>query len=176
MSYDPSLYRLIQLPPEITNLYQDKRLFTEHIFPTIDLARSLQAPDFFKSRAILSPRNDTAALLNAEILSRLPGDVRHLPSADSSLSDGAIDGLSVEFLQSLKPSGFPPAQLYLKVRAPIMLLRNLHPNEGMCNRTQLVITRLSRQCIEGRILRGKHNSGLRLIPRINLTSKDGDYP
>ena len=76
MSYEPSLHGLIQLPPEITNLYRHTRLFTESIFPTIDLT---------------------------------------FPSADSSSSDGAIAGLSLEFLQSLEPSGFPPAQLYLKV-------------------------------------------------------------
>ena len=40
-----------------------------------------------------------------------------------------------KFLQQLNASGLPPALLCLKVGSPVILLRNLDPGEGLCNRT-----------------------------------------
>ena len=44
----------------------------------------------------------------------------------------------VEFLESLKVSSLPSHKLILKVGTPIMLLRNLHAAEGLCNETRLI--------------------------------------
>ena len=46
----------------------------------------------------------------------------------------------------------------------------------MCNRTQLIVTRLHQDCIEGRVLGGKHDGQQRLISQIKLINKEGDYP
>ena len=56
------------------------------------------------------------------------------------------------------PSELPPSILNLKVGAPIILLYNLYPALGKCNRTQTIITRLGRPCIEAPILGGEFHS------------------
>ncbi|CAG8690521.1 17197_t:CDS:2, partial [Rhizophagus irregularis] len=45
---------------------------------------------------------------------------------------------SPEFLRFLKTSDLPPGELKLKVRVPIIFLRNLNPS-GLCNGTRLII-------------------------------------
>ena len=42
-----------------------------------------------------------------------------------------------EFLQQLNASGLPSALFCLKVGYPVILLRNLDPGEGLCNRTRM---------------------------------------
>lgn len=178
MSYNSSLYNRVQLPSMITNNYEDRHRFIERIFPLHQLAQAASTPDFFQSRAILCSRNDAVKDLNAQILKGMNGEIQIFSSIDKAVWDEGeeLDDLSAEFLQTLEPNGFPVSQLSLKIGAPIMLLRNLHPNEGMCNGTRLTVTRLHRDCIEGRILGGAWNGERRLIPRIKLTSKEGDYP
>ena len=55
------------------------------------------------------------------------------------------------------PSSLPLSTFYLKVGAPIVLLWNLYSALGECNGTRLIITRLGRRCIEGRMLGGEFN-------------------
>lgn len=87
---------------------------------------------FFRSRAILSWKNDTVAELNTLILKDLPGEehvFEFVNQADYSREDsdnqGALE-LAVEFLQSINISSLPPAQLRLKIGTPVMLMRNFH--------------------------------------------------
>ena len=58
----------------------------------------------------------------------------------------------------------------------MILLRNLYPKEGLCNGTRMVVTYIGRRCIEARILGGSFNGQVRLIPRIKLTSTEGELP
>lgn len=41
-----------------------------------------------------------------------------------------------DFLNSITISGLPNHTLHLKVGAPVMLLRNIDPKEGLCNDTR----------------------------------------
>ncbi len=52
------------------------------------------------------------------------------------------ENISTKYLQTLEFSEFLLLQMYLKIEASIMLLRNLHLHEKMCNDTQLIITHL----------------------------------
>ncbi len=76
----------------------------------------------------------------------------------------------MEYLHTLSPTGLPPAQLRLKLGALVILLRRL------CNGTRFSITRLGRRCLEGRILTGSFAGKLKLIPRIKLTTTEGEFP
>ena len=178
MSYRPELRGNVTLPDMIKQ-YQDLKAFCGSIFPPTLMAANRRDLNFFTKRAILSVRNDTAAEINARILSTLHGEMHEFHSVDTAdTTDGGIlaDQLNPEFLATLNPSGFPPAELDLKVGAPIILLRNLNPRQGLCNGTRLVITRHTRFCIEAQILGGQYHGETRLIPRITLHSTEGEYP
>jgi ATP-dependent DNA helicase PIF1 len=57
--------------------------------------------------------------------------------------DSAIDDPNnhypPEFLNSLMPNGLLPHILKFKVNCPVILVRNLDPPNGLCNRTRLVV-------------------------------------
>ena len=57
-----------------------------------------------------------------------------------------------------------------------MCLRNICPEEGLCNGSRGVVTRLLNRSIEIRLLGGDWDGQLRLLPRIMLTSNDDDLP
>jgi len=65
----------------------------------------------------------------------------------------------------------PPALLCLKVGSPVILLRNLDPEEGLCNGTRIIVLNVRKKVLQCRIIskdrrfRGK----VVLIPRIRLS-------
>ena len=97
-------------------------------------------------------------------------------SADVNHSENGQEEIPIEYLRSLSPSGLPLAELRLKVGAPVMLLRNLFPSQGLCNGTRLMITRIGRHCLEAKILNAQDNGPLCLIPRITLSTQEGELP
>jgi DNA helicase Pif1-like protein len=86
---------------------------------------------------------------------------------DSAFNDAGepAQEATSEFLQTVDVPGVPSSVLNLKVGAPVMLMRNMNPRVGLCNGTRLVITRLGRKVIEGRILTGDHKGSLHCNPR-----------
>ena len=63
-------------------------------------------------------------------------------------------------------------RLVLKVGVPVMLLRNIDQQKGLCNGTRLQITFLGKRVIEAEVISGG-NIGTRVfIPRINMIPSD----
>jgi ATP-dependent DNA helicase PIF1 len=83
---------------------------------------------------------------------------------------------SVEFLNTLTPSGLPPHKLVLKVGMPIMLLRNICPAQGLANGTRLVCRGFSRRVIDAEIISGSHVGDRVFIPRVMMQPSDPDLP
>ena len=81
-----------------------------------------------------------------------------------------------ELLQSIDTASLPPARLRLRIGAPVMLLRNLFPQEGLCNGTRMVVTRLGKASIQCRILGGDFHDQIRIIPRTKLSAADSGLP
>ena len=107
--------------------------------------------DTFRDRAILTIRNNTIAKINKAILTRLCGSLSTFYSTDSIEQNREEDYIELppaELLQTFNPSSLPPLKLSLKVGAPVIVLRNLDPKEGLYNGTRIVITRLGRRCIK----------------------------
>ena len=84
--------------------------------------------------------------------------------------------LPAEYMQSLTAGGLPPSRLALKVGAPVLLLHNLYPKEGLCNGRRMMVTRLGLHCIEVQILGGDFHGQRKLIPRILLSTAEGELP
>ena len=82
----------------------------------------------------------------------------------------------MEYLQSINHPSLPPSRLTLKLGAPVILLRNINPREGLCNVTRITIFQLSRSCIGVGILDGDFECHCKLLPRIILTTNEGNLP
>ena len=82
----------------------------------------------------------------------------------------------MEFLNTLTPSGTPPHKLVLKVGAPIILLRNISPTEGLCNGTRLIVRELQQHVIDAEIIAGSYYGKRVYIPRIRIAPSDAYLP
>jgi hypothetical protein len=180
LAHVPAQAGAVTIPAGI-NQYRTTEPFYDHVYPPALLARAHLDQHAFCDRAILTVRNDTVAEINDDVLGRLIGTATDFYSVDEVKADTAdADSLQeappAELLQTFNPPSLPPSKLRLKVGAPVILLRNLYPKEGLCNGTRMVVTHIGRRCIEARILGGSFNGQLRLIPRILLTSTEGELP
>jgi ATP-dependent DNA helicase PIF1 len=150
------------------------------IFPNLDSNYNDMANyiDYIKKRAILTTRNEQVDDINAKIINIFPGEAQEFLSADSvEDKDSVCENLySVEFLNTLTPSGTPLHKLVLKIGVPIMLLRNISPSDGLCNGTRLIVRRLSRHIIDAEIITGSHVGKKVYIPRFRLAPSDADLP
>ena len=141
------------------SLYFSPEELVQRVYPPDLLAIVAISPSIFIERAILYPRNTTVIEFNSSILSSFLGELRRYYSSntiDNPSKEGDLNTpiLSPEFLFSLDFTSIPPSILDLKVGVPVILLRNLYLQEGLYNRTCLVITWLRRSIIEACILSG----------------------
>lgn len=84
--------------------------------------------------------------------------------------------MSTANLQQLETAGLPSSNLYLKLGVPVMLLRNIDQPGGLNNRSRLILTRVERYNLEGRLRGGDHDGELKIISRIPLTRVEGELP
>ncbi|KAD4384901.1 hypothetical protein E3N88_25069 [Mikania micrantha] len=152
----------------------------DFVYPSI--LQNYKNQEFFRERAILAPKNEVVHEINDRLLSVFPGDEREYLSFDSicqteHFNDSLQESLySPDFLNSLKISGLPNHRLVLKVGVPVMLLRNIDQQNGLCNGTRLQVVSLGKRVIEAEIISGS-NIGTRIfIPRINLIPTDKKIP
>ena len=145
----------------------------QKVFP--DLKSNHTSSTWLCERAILAPRNDTVDAVNKTLLDEIPGDTQTFQSIDSVNDDSETVKFPIEFLNGLKPSGMPPHKLFLKIGAPVMLLRNLDPPR-LCNGTRLVVRSLSKYLVEATIIGGLYDGDIVAIPRIPLQSVDSNMP
>lgn len=124
-------------------------------------------------RAILTPKNDKAAAINATLLKLFDGEEIEYRSFDSVVQMDDAVHYPIEFLNSLNPSGMPSHRLHLKVGAPIMLLKNLNPPK-QCNGTRLQVKVLHKNVVEATVITGCARGESVFIPRIPSFSTD--YP
>ncbi|KAF8102734.1 hypothetical protein N665_0196s0027 [Sinapis alba] len=137
-------------------------------------------PIFFQERAILCPTNENVDVVNNYMLDRLTGEERIYLSSDSidpsdlNSKDDSI--FSPEFLNSIKSSGLPNHALRLKIGTPVMILRNIDPNEGLCNGTRLQITHLANHIVQAKVITGTRVGEKVFLHRVLLTPTDTKLP
>lgn len=146
-----------------------------------NITENFNDPIYLEQRAILTPTNEIADLINEKVVQLIPGHSKEYTSSDRiaphSNRNGTYDLLyPIEFLHSLNGNNFPQHKLILKEGVPIMLLRNLNQSEGLCNGTRLIVTALGEMVLEAQIITGSHISKTVLIPRISLALKNTRLP
>ncbi len=125
--------------------------------------------NYFIERVILTSKNINVDKISNMIMERFSGKIYLYPRADSM---NLIENINTEqpqlylskFLRSLKIFELPSDELKLKVRISIMLLRNLNPSKGLCNRTKLICRELQSKVIDVKIITGSYLSKLIFIP------------
>ena len=73
-------------------------------------------------RSMLAPRNDDERSLNEEIMRRVPAEDVESLSVDGTADIDRSGMYPPAFLQTLTPARMPTHRVFLKVRAPFMLL------------------------------------------------------
>ncbi|XP_056843369.1 uncharacterized protein LOC130500247 [Raphanus sativus] len=137
--------------------------------------------EYITERAVLTPTNNTVHEINAYLLSKIPSQAREYLSSDSIELEATPDDdwtshYPPEYLNSLEFPGLPNHRLCLKVGAPVMMLRNLNQNQGLCNGTRMMVSRLGNRIIQADIMTGTDVGEQVLIPRIQLSPTDTIHP
>jgi ATP-dependent DNA helicase PIF1 len=167
---------IIRLPDDIIFDNENIDELISSIFYNINL--NYKDKNYIRDRVILTTKNMDVEEINQKVLEQIPEEIYEFLSADSVEDKEAVDQslYPIEFLNTLIPSGMPPHKLILKKEAPIMLLRNLSPSEGLCNGTRLIIKGFQKHIIDAEILTGINQGKRIFIPRIRLSPSDTDLP
>ncbi|KAJ1295317.1 hypothetical protein BS78_01G215000 [Paspalum vaginatum] len=131
--------------------------------------------------AILCTTNENVKEINEYIMGRIEGDAVIYLSSDSVSKSMCYNHelehqYPTEFLNTLKTTGIPNHQLKLKVGLPVMLLRNINHNAGICNGTRMTITRLGEKVIEAQIITGTCIGDKVCVPRIVMSRSEPRWP
>ena len=151
----------------------------KEIYP--DLKQNLYNDTFFQEKSILAPTHELLDMINNRMLELLDGEEK---TYDSSDSIGVIDMdgdfneslYTDDFLNSIKIPGLPQHSLKLKIGAPIMCMRKIDQQGGLCNGTRLQVIRMGVNIIEARIISGGNVGMLCAIPRMVLSPTDNKIP
>ncbi|MFS7913669.1 putative DNA helicase [Helianthus anomalus] len=168
---------LIEIPDDLAITDSDDPIqsLIDFVYPSI--LENYKKSGFLSERAILAPKNEVVHEINDGLLSLFPGEEKEYLSSDSICQTEQVldsfqqDLYSADNLNALKIAGLPNHRLVLKVGVPVMLLRNIDQQSGLCNGTRLQITFLGKRVIEG------GNIGTRVyIPRISMIPSDKKIP
>jgi ATP-dependent DNA helicase PIF1 len=145
----------------------------EGIYPDLHNIATLSESEirqYFSQRVILAARNIDVDAVNNTVLKKLSNNSKVYASADYAFNDAGVtnDAIPNEYLNTIVIPGMPLHETMLKLNCPVILLRNLNPQEGLCNGTRMVITAMAERVIEAQILTGTHAGRKAFIPRISL--------
>ncbi|XP_057779854.1 uncharacterized protein LOC130998456 [Salvia miltiorrhiza] len=130
-------------------------------------------PEKFKDKAILAPTNEMVDTINDYVMSLMPDEEKiYLSSDNICKADGEVDVddevFSVEYLNTIKCSGFANHKIKLKKRCIIILLRNIDPSNELCNGTRMIVTKIGERVIEAKLISGNNAGNKFPIARIGF--------
>ncbi len=112
-----------------------------------------------------------------DIAASMPGDEHVFFSADTvETGDDRAYGIATEFLNTITLPETPSHRLALQVGVPLILVRNLDANSGLCNGTRLIVRQLARRLIIVEIVGGSHTGTVLNIPRVTTSSIGNHWP
>lgn len=153
LSYNPAMQGEVPLPVYVDRVSRLDKLY-EQVFPQSELHNNHQTPDFWQSRAVLTPFVDSVVCMNIDLLLRFVEEQKDF-FAENSVDYSDDDGyeMSDEKLQQLECTGLPSSKLSLKLGVPVMLLRNLDQVGGLNNGSRMIFNP-HRSIFVGRTLAG----------------------
>lgn len=173
ISHNPQYHSLTALPNSLSTTIS-LPTFVERIYPTTDLITAPSDSAFFLSHTILSIHNKSIYKLNNILFNRISRITTIQHSFDSCVIDNNnqiySNKITPEFLNSIQSSGLPLGNLHLKIGAPIIILRNIDPINGLCNGTRCTVSRITSRCLEVRLNNPGIGNLYRLIYRCKLTA------
>ncbi|SAL95951.1 hypothetical protein [Absidia glauca] len=156
---DPPYQEHVQIPRHWLLDSEDVSTLINKIYPSLSLASD---PSFFATRAILTTKNQFVDRINNHATQAFPGAEMVYRSNDCVIDgdDPDADSMNypVEFLNRCNPSGLPSHTLAIKVGMPLIILRNIDVENGLCN------------------VKAYIGGNEFLIPRINFTSNEDELP
>ncbi|CAI0468647.1 unnamed protein product [Linum tenue] len=171
----------IQIPESliIQNTGAPIQSITSEIYA--DFSNQFHSASYLTERSIVTPTNSNVTEINSHMLALVPGRGQTYFSSDTLHTDATDPArleaeYPTEFLNNLSFNGCPEHQIDLKVFTPIMLLRNLNPDIGLCNGTRLMVIYLGHYVIRGVIMGGTFDGKTVAIPRIVLNVNDHRWP
>ena len=122
-------------------------------------------------KSLLTLFNKEVDKQNEIISDTLPGHYVTLYSHDdlnesSEISEFFKDNVTTEFFNQINFPNVPPHELKVKVGMECFIVRNLSPDEGILNNTQVKILHISKNLIQ---LRHLENKNIFFIPRITFS-------
>jgi hypothetical protein len=134
---------------------------------------------FFAERAILAVKHVIINEINSELIRRIPEELIVRPSFNTAVIKGdnaeADPKLGKNILRSVKLNNLSSGYLKLKIKIPIILLRNFNFSAKLCNGSRIIITNIRRNILEMKLLIGEFAGQARLIPRIKLNFNNTEY-
>jgi ATP-dependent DNA helicase PIF1 len=133
--------------------------------------------EYFAKRCILAPYVVDVAAINDLMLGSNEPPIVEYRFADSIEKDhegGGTDLMPPEILHMQNQSNFPPHRLRVRVGVQVILLRSVDPANGLCNGTRLIIEQCGQWVLQARILCGAHKGNVVLLPRMDLTTGEGE--
>ena len=132
---------MIKIPDHMKSESDDVVGFVKEVFPNFQekIRTGLENRDsigpawnqFVHERAIICARNQDVEEINNICLNMMDGEITECLSADRCLHKKDEVNFPVEFINQQTPNGCPQHSLKIKVGAPIILMRNLDPMNGM---------------------------------------------
>jgi len=164
----------VRLPEDIVIGYTHDNedsinMLIQNVFPS--LVQNARLAQYMSTRAILSTKNEHVDQLNSKMIAMFPGEEKVYHSFDS-VDDDSVNNYPIEFLNSITPNGLPPHVLKVKTNCPVILLRNLDPNNGLCNGTRLMVRAFQDNAIDAEIVAGQHQGKRVFITRIPMSPSD----
>ena len=98
------------------------------VYPNV--TEAYQGDNYFIDKAILTPRNKDAAIINNVLLDSLPGTKVTYLSHDKVCEPRHSMEINVEYLNAIETGSLPPHKLELKEGVPIMVIRNIDAAAG----------------------------------------------
>jgi ATP-dependent DNA helicase PIF1 len=92
-------------------------------------------------------------MINMKMIGRFHEELMVYHSFDCAVDD-PHNYYPEEFLNTLTPNDLSPHVLKLKIGCPVILLRNIDPENGLCNGTRIIIRGFQKNTIDVEIVLG----------------------